>query len=538
MKRLYLIFTLLICTVLSLQAQQKIIINFSNGDSLVRRVSEVKNIVFRYDEPIPYVVDIPVVTYKAGITATLSAKLESGDREYVTEYGMYCSSDPTNILGGKHVTTTNVSADGTFSVSFSDLLTSTKYYALAYVIADSTVYSVDTLRFVTAGEYPIAQAVDLGLSVKWASWNIGSQKSNDYGSYVGWGDPTGKVTSIYAIDYASGVTSDANISGTEYDIATDKWGKGWQTPTVAQFKELQENCTWTSTTVQGVSGYRITGKNGNSIFLPSPGFYSETDKITVGQGNNTYYWTSEHNSTTTGVQVDLRSFNVSQSDVDRAVHMAIRPVFVSGASEEGETDSQGEKVPLNKTKAGEAVDLGFNFYIADRNVGAASADDGGNFYAWGEDSTKEDYSNATYKYATDAGDGYTFKCPDNLDDISRSKYDVARMEWGGKWRMMTYSEALHLSNDCSWTWDADRRGFVVTGTNGKSIFLPAVGYYKGTSIRSEGNIACYWASANYVSDGLNGSAYCIQRSSSENGKFLPSITDKRVGYCIRPVRDK
>jgi hypothetical protein len=115
-----------------------------------------------------------------------------------------------------------------------------------------------------------APAVDLGLSVKWASWNVGATKPEEYGGYFGWADPTGTKTSTSNNDYP-GANPPQNICGTEYDAAHVHWGGSWRLPTREEQLELVNNCEWTHTSRNGIQGYRVTGPNGNSIFLPAAG---------------------------------------------------------------------------------------------------------------------------------------------------------------------------------------------------------------------------------------------------------------------------
>lgn len=121
--------------------------------------------------------------------------------------------------------------------------------------------------------------VDLGLSVKWATCNIGASDPTDFGDYYSWGET--KVKDDYSDDGMQNIGS--NISGTKYDVARAKWGGKWRMPTLAEWKELMMMCTWEYK--QG--GYLITGKNGNSIFLPTAGYWE--DEFEGGEG---YYWTS------------------------------------------------------------------------------------------------------------------------------------------------------------------------------------------------------------------------------------------------------
>ena len=133
-----------------------------------------------------------------------------------------------------------------------------------------------------------AEPVDLGLSVKWASWNVGASAPEEFGGRYGWADPTGEKRTTELDDYPS-ATPPENICGTEYDIARAQWGDGWRLPSQAEFQELIDNCTWEWTEMNGVAGRRATATNGNSIFFPAAASRDgETVSNQVGQRG--CYW--------------------------------------------------------------------------------------------------------------------------------------------------------------------------------------------------------------------------------------------------------
>lgn len=151
------------------------------------------------------------------------------------------------------------------------------------------------------------EAVDLGLSVKWASCNLGASTPEEPGGLYGWGDPTGihtepandyddKNETFYMIwGYYGGYNDPpAEISGTTLDIANSKLGEGWRLPTHEEQMELETNCTWERIEKEnGIYGYKITGKNGNSIFLPTGMGYRYGANL-YGQGSG-YYWSGTVN---------------------------------------------------------------------------------------------------------------------------------------------------------------------------------------------------------------------------------------------------
>ncbi len=156
------------------------------------------------------------------------------------------------------------------------------------------------------------QAVDLGLpsGIKWASCNVGATTPEGYGDYFAWGETAQKDDySWTTYKYANGADNkltkycnDTNYGNDSFvdnktvlepadDAATANWGKEWRMPTDAEWKELQENCTWALTTQNGISGLLVASKtNSNAIFLPAAG--SRDDKNLDFAGSRGYYWSS------------------------------------------------------------------------------------------------------------------------------------------------------------------------------------------------------------------------------------------------------
>lgn len=152
---------------------------------------------------------------------------------------------------------------------------------------------------VTQERYRPEGAVDLGLSVAWASCNVGASYPEDYGDYFAWGETTTKSSytesnsvtfdlSISELESRGIIGSDGNLTAT-YDAATVNWGSPWRMPTLDEIKELIDNCTWSWTTLNRVKGYKATGPNGNSIFFPAAG---GRDKGAIGLDSNGLYWSS------------------------------------------------------------------------------------------------------------------------------------------------------------------------------------------------------------------------------------------------------
>lgn len=150
--------------------------------------------------------------------------------------------------------------------------------------------------------------IDLGLSVKWASHNIGASSPEGFGGYYAWGETEEK--SDYDLDtykyYLNGsyVNIGSNISGTQYDVARVKWGGSWRMPTRKEIQELVKKCSWKWTTYNGVKGQLATGPNGNSIFLPAAGSRFSTSVYDVG--GRGLCWSATQNESDSGIACILQ----------------------------------------------------------------------------------------------------------------------------------------------------------------------------------------------------------------------------------------
>ena len=144
-------------------------------------------------------------------------------------------------------------------------------------------------------DYTIAgyEYVDLGLSVKWATCNVGASSPSDYGNYYAWGETNTKPEYTEKNSKTDGNSSyDHDIGG---DVSTDaaraNWGDKWRLPTKEEFKELMDNCEWEWTTQGGHKGYKVTSKkNGASIFLPAAGNRLGSSRTFADEWGG--YWTS------------------------------------------------------------------------------------------------------------------------------------------------------------------------------------------------------------------------------------------------------
>lgn len=141
------------------------------------------------------------------------------------------------------------------------------------------------------------QPIDLGLSRKWCPINLGSKNEKDAGWHFQWADTT-KIgrTNHWKINRDIHHEENEIIGGDKYkDAATSILGEGWKTPSKQDFEELVEKCTWEKEFEDYIfTGFRVTGPNGNSIFLPRTDYISpETRNLNIKQFYGASYWSSE-----------------------------------------------------------------------------------------------------------------------------------------------------------------------------------------------------------------------------------------------------
>lgn len=149
---------------------------------------------------------------------------------------------------------------------------------------------------------PHEYVVDLGLSVKWATCNIGASKPEDYGDHFAWGETMpqeyneyNKESYKWFNDFSDTMAKywwGDNKMKLEFsdDAAHANWGGSWRMPTKEEQDELRTECNWVWFTLNGVGGYKVIGPNGNSIFLPAAGLGFNGSFSNVGTDG--YYWSS------------------------------------------------------------------------------------------------------------------------------------------------------------------------------------------------------------------------------------------------------
>ena len=211
-------------------------------------------------------------------------------------------SDPEQLkASGSLVSAQYWGSDNIYTKVLSGLKSGTTYYYMAAVECNGELVYGQVESFSTEA-LAEPEAVDLGLSVKWASFNVGATKESQTGFYFQWGDQdvpdeyswseyslcTGSAGTIFKYKASDGKT----VLDPEDDIATNLLGDGWRMPTKEECAELGDDTKvmWQPVTVNGITGTRITSKTtDNSIFIPLSGVISGTS---TSNTNFAYVWTS------------------------------------------------------------------------------------------------------------------------------------------------------------------------------------------------------------------------------------------------------
>ena len=414
--------------------------------------------------------------------------------------------------------------------------------------------------------------VDLGLPSGnlWAKCNLGASSPEAYGDYYAWGEvePKQEYTKSNHKWYKEGAPSQGftkynNEDGKltledEDDAVIQKLGNGWRTPTLADFRELtnQKYTTIEKTTLNGVAGYQITSKkNKKSIFIPCAGFknsekpqtrfISDDEEVAVCMTNLRRIDNMVYNAWTFAFQND----RIGRYGKRRPDGISVRPV-------------KGPGVPVPN----DCVDLGLasGLLWAKCNMGATEPTDRGNYYAWGETSTKKKYYSDNYKhFKTDGGIKvlkYNEKDGKTVLDLND---DAARANIGAGYRIPTKEDWEELLEDCKWEAvtttlseiiDPSQTKVIarwkVTGPSGNSIVLPMTSGFRGDGWGVQPDNDTYYTTANlYPADELSDKDKyqkavaltwpMFAKETSSGGIKEPSFKSiyRDFGVVIRPVFD-
>lgn len=432
--------------------------------------------------------------------------------------------------------------------------------------------------------------VDLGLpsGTLWATFNVGATKPEEFGDYFAWGETKPKDVydwSTYkwakpnssanisnllkynsgACSYNSGYYSYGDISGTidnlttllpEDDAATANWGFDWRMPTINEINELINNCEYSLTKVNGISGIKYTASNGNSIFFPAAG-----EKFGNGilKSDDILILLSSSIDQDTPIFANClydTPYNKSFGGCNREHGHIVRPVrSKKSTSEVSPIDTTGINIVKDTSTKHEYVDLGLpsGTLWATCNVGATNANDNGYYFAWGETEPKSVYDCSTYKWAKTNGklsvdsltkynSGKHF--PGVIDNLTTllPEDDAATVNWGPDWRMPTKEEIEELISYCSIEYITTGRELILLSINGNSISIPAACGRFGSNI--ENNTGVYYFSLKHVpiwssslDENKENCAQFLNHKSVEAISYNPKLNsyERYYGFPVRPV---
>lgn len=267
-------------------------------------------------------------------------------------YGTLDVLDNIKVNGNKVVVDMISENTKSFSKEISGLEPSTKYYYVAYITINEKVYGGTVKSFTTRERKENGyEFVDLGLSVKWATCNVGATKPEEYGDYYAWGETetktdyswstykwcNGSNTTLtkYNTNSSYGTVDNKTTLDPEDDVAHVKWGGTWRMPTKAEQDELLNNCTWKwygkdNTEFNGVAGYKVTsnieGYKDCFIFLPAAGYLRDTSFYGVGYYGNDWSSSLSSDAPDRAWKLDFRSGFRDTSHNYRNDGRSVRPV--------------------------------------------------------------------------------------------------------------------------------------------------------------------------------------------------------------------
>ena len=223
-------------------------------------------------------------------SAVLQGSLQLAPSEAASGIVISGKEGQENVRAGVRIMASGINDN--YEIKAEGLLPNTTYHYTAYLdLGNGTVYGEERSFTTPEAEFnPDEDLVDLGLSTKWAKYNVGATKATELGGLFGFGDMTGFQTSLDLDNYAS-----ADIYKTDRDVANKVYGSWVTMPTIDEFEELFTECKKEWVEEDGVAGYKFTGPNGNSIFLPAAG--TRTQGTVSGEGLNGYYLSGSINVT-------------------------------------------------------------------------------------------------------------------------------------------------------------------------------------------------------------------------------------------------
>ena len=228
-------------------------------------------------------------------STTINFSFEEAPEGSVAGVTLAPVADVESVRNGLHVVAGEIATRGSSSVELKGLVPSTTYYFAPYVnVGPGEVYG-EVQSFTTPSyDFDIDNdLVDLGLAsgLKWAKYNVGATKETELGGLYAFGDVTGAMASVDPAEFGN---EGYDTYKTPKDVAAVAYGNKATLPTAGDWEELFNSCSLDWTNVDGVDGFKVTGPNGNSIFLPAAGSRTLSEVSSVGTKG--YYLTGSAGS--------------------------------------------------------------------------------------------------------------------------------------------------------------------------------------------------------------------------------------------------
>lgn len=440
-----------------------------------------------------------------------------------------------------------------------------------------------------SGSHGLYTYVDLGLSIKWATCNVGALAPNQYGAFFRWAetnvaddysktnkytDADGKYTK-YVTDASQGTVDNKTVLERADDAAVANMGGAWRMPSKKEAMELLGNCTWVwieDYNNTGVPGFMGTSAiNGNTIFFPAAGIVNNGE--VKSKGDYACLWTNtvsdfqaaknlaavfyfNQNNMSTGLPAEGRgAIHTVRAVYDPAAETNLESALdaanqqIANLNEQLDNCGGGAVLDLIKYNGYAHVDLGLpsgNVWSA-ANLGAEDEDGYGDFYAWGELEAKNDKSLFTkdnYRFYDNNAKAFTKYTEDDGKRTLQVADDAIRAVMGGSWKMPTEEDFQELIDNCTWKWIAidGKKGALATGPNGNTIFFSVGGRMasgSGTNLYTDA-FGYYWTKDLSNSSESYASIMRLGADNINNGKKKPSIQSeiRYYGVNIRAVCPK
>ena len=560
---------------------------------------------------------ITTVTGDATYTATYTSTINnytltlSGENGIVTGAGSYeygsvvtISATPLECYQFKQWSDGDTNATREITIT-DDIELEAIFEVITYTIIIESAnqdYGTVTIEVVDSpNESP--EYVDLGLSVKWATCNIGATKPEEYGDYFAWGEVSPKdsfseenhkwirtwwhetedgscpIPGYHShtefTKYHSHVDG-KTILDKEDDAAVVNWGENWRMPTWDETKELLDKCIWEMTSQNGVSGFKVTGTNGNSIFLPAD--------FSFGSHSGYSYWTStvhyKYNEYQQAIMLYLDDDGDAYWEIGARYNgKMVRPVKSSNNTSSTPTEPSNPSASIGAFSVSDDTQVTFS----SGNLQYHPAND-----EWRFAENQADYIGDANSNISDTYNGWLdlfgwsttstyfgVSTSENNDDYYGSFVDWGTNQIGTEapntWRTLTKGEWYYLFNVrtnasslCGVAHVCGIGGMVVLPDNwitptdisfksglsessymnhqtftyeqwlqmekAGAVFLPANGYREGTSVDDFRIDGYYWSSTGVN----NGAAYDVYFS---NRNVMESIDLCNRGQSVRLVKD-